>query len=270
MPDAAEHTPLNARVTAREDLNDALVLLEVEYADGRTIEFEPGQFANLGLPPRDPAQATGRSGLVKRAYSIASAPGRRTLEFFVRLVENGALTPLLWELRPGDPLWMDERILGKFTLQNAPVPPAPAERDLVMISTGTGIAPFQSMLRHFRGRGLWRRFVTINGVRIQSDLGYRGELERTAAEDPSVVYVPICSRDDARAGWPGLCGRVDAALEPRAYERLVGAPLAPERCQVFLCGNPDMIDTVQKLLETRGFRKHTRKEPGQVHFERYW
>lgn len=265
----SEAPTLNAHVTAREVLNEGLFVIRVVLDSGARIEFEAGQFVNLGLPPAKPEDESGQSGLVKRPYSIASAPKADELEFFIRIVDGGALTPLLAKLQPGDPLWMEERAVGKFTLAMLPEAPAAAERDLIMVSTGTGIAPFMSMLRQFEPGELWRRFVMINGVRIESDLGYRAELERLAAERGDVAYVPVLSQPGV-GGWTGRSGRVGEVLDPRVYEELVGAPLDPVSCQVFLCGNPAMIDQLEHQLDERGFKRHRKREPGQVHLERYW
>lgn len=288
-----ESDPTNATLTAREDLTDILSIVRVRPDAGRVPPFVPGQFFRLGLPrPEAPAAGDGegragrlesRPGRVRytrRAYSVASSP-RVTdqAEFLVVRVEEGALTPRLWELYPGDRLWMDSEAKGEFTIDHAP-----RDADLVMVATGTGVAPFMSMLRTFRGEGRWRRFVLIHGVRFAADLAYRAELEIVAQEDPTVKYIPLVTRADpaenvapsggvavrAVAGWTGLRGRVQVALEPTTYARLVGAPLDPQRCHVFLCGNPRMIDDVQVELEQRGFVTDSRQQRGHLHFERYW
>jgi ferredoxin--NADP+ reductase len=160
---------------------------------------------------------------------------------------------------------MDEKIRGHFTLDHAP-----ADKDLVMISTGTGIAPFISMLRAFRGKSRWRRLVIIHGVRRVNELGYRQELEEAIRSDPTVSYIPVVSREPADSDWPGLRGRVQLALADETYQDVVGAVLEPAQCHVFLCGNPEMIKSVQAMLEERGFRVHNKKNPGNIHFERYW
>ncbi|QDU68265.1 ferredoxin--NADP reductase [Engelhardtia mirabilis] len=263
-------TPLNARITTREDLGGGLFILRAVYDSGAHLEFEPGQFVNLGLPPRRAEDESGQTGLVKRPYSIASAPKDAEIEFIIRVVDGGALTPLLMELQVDDRVWMEERAIGKFTLAMLPDEPVAAERDLVMVSTGTGIAPFISMLRQFEPRQLWRRFVLINGVRIETDLGYRAELEAMAAERDDVVYVPILSKPGTDGRWTGLTGRVDSVLAPEVYEAQVGATLEPQHCQVFLCGNPNMIDEVEQDLDGRGFKRHRKRDPGQLHLERYW
>lgn len=266
-PTTPPATPLNATVVERVDHNPFQMILRVRMDgdEGNLGPFEPGQFTNLGLPPRDPAHASGSSGLVKRPYSIASAPNEPAVEFFLRLVDDGALTPQLWKLGVGDRLWMEPRTVGKFTLAEVPT-----GKDLVMVSTGTGLAPYVSMLRHYRGTGRWNRLVMVHGVRIESDLGYRGELEGLAQQDNKLVYLPVCSREHEPGPWQGMRGHVMAALEPAFYAKAVGAPLDPEHCQVFLCGNPQMIDSVEAQLGALGFQPHTRKNPGQIYKERYW
>ncbi len=262
---APEPTALNATLVERVDMNPSQLICRVRLDEGALPPFEPGQFASLGLPPDDPARATGSSGLVKRPYSIASAPRDDAVEFFIRLVDGGAFTPLLWRLGVGDRLWMDNKAVGKFTLDGVE-----DGKDLLLVSTGTGISPFLSMVRHYRGQGRWRRVVMVNGVRIEEDLGYREELENLARVDRDVFYFPLCSREAVPGPWSGLHGHVTKALEPAFYAAAVGASLDPEQTQVFLCGNPAMIETVENHLGELGFRPHTKRNPGQIHKERYW
>lgn len=262
--------PTNATVIERVDLTDVLSIVRVRPDAGVVPPFVPGQFIRLGLP-RMPAAGAVPSGsaarvrYTRRAYSIASSPNVTDhLELFVVRVEAGELTPKLWELSVGGRVWMDDTAKGEFTLDLAP-----PGKDLVMVATGTGVAPFVSMLRTYRGSGRWRRFVIIHGARYAADLGYRQELEAAAAAEPNVVYVPLVTRESGGA-WTGLGGRVQTALEPATYARLVGAPLDPGDCHVFLCGNPAMIDAVEALLHERGFVTDARDARGNIHFERYW
>ena len=264
----------NATLIRREDLTESLSIVRVRPDSGVVPRFTPGQFVRLGVPrgpaPGQPAAGSGRRAgrvrLTRRAYSIASAPTVPDwLEFFVVRVEEGRLTPRLWEIDPGGTLWMDDTAKGEFTLDVAP-----PDKDLVMVSTGTGVAPFVSMLRTYRGQGRWRRFVLVNGARRVADLGYRGELEAIASEDPTVTYIPLVTLEDEGSAWEGLRGRVQTALESGTYAELVGAPLTPACCHVFLCGNPAMITDVQRLLEARGFVTDSREQRGTIHFERYW
>lgn len=273
--------PMNATLIDRRDVNEELAIVRVRPDAGPVPAFRPGQYITLGLPREDSTQtaevqrpnpaatatvAAGEVRLVRRAYSIASsAEDRDSMEFYVVLVRAGRLTPRLWTVETGGRLWMDETAKGEFTLDGVP-----AGRDLIMVSTGTGIAPFMSMLRTYRGTGRWRRFVMINGVRRAGDLGYHDELLRIGHEDPSVVYVPLVSREPPTSGWTGLRGRVQDVLNDAVLAHRSGVRLDPGECHVFLCGNPAMIESVQTMLEERGFRAQTPTTAGNIHFERYW
>lgn len=262
--------PFNATVVARRDLNPRLCILRVR-PDGALPAFEPGQHILLGLPREGqdglhPDSGGRRARLLRRAYSIASANrGEEALEFFVVRIEHGRLTPRLWPLEIGGRLWVADRAQGELTL--AATPP---DRDLVLVATGTGIAPFISMLRSYRGAGRWRRFTLIHGVREVSDLGYREELEAAQRDNPSVRYLPVVSRAPEGQAWNGLRGRVQQVLDPQRFLQQAGAPLDPGQCTVFLCGNPAMIRDVEALLRPLGFRRGDARCPGNLHYERYW
>lgn len=272
-PDA--DNPCNATITHWQDLNEELSVFRLTPDCGKVEPFEPGQFATLGLPrnappiaPEDnyPPQDPRWKKLWRRAYSIASSPKDNDhLEFYVVRVNEGKFTPKLWNLRAGGRLWLDPHIKGEFTLHGVP-----DGRDLVMVATGTGLAPYISMLKTFRGTGRWRRFVLIHGVRLARDLGYVQELEQIARQDPSFVFIPSCTREPEGSAWRGVRGRVTTLFEPAVFEKTAGFPLVPNDCHVFLCGNPDMINQVEKDLHGRGFVTQTRKQAGDIHLERYW
>jgi ferredoxin--NADP+ reductase len=197
---------------------------------------------------------------------------RDYVEVYLVLVKQGKLTPRLWPLPLGGRLWLDPQPAGNFTLQGVP-----ADKDLVMVATGTGLGPYMSMLRTY-GPALrcgaeprWRTAIVIHGTRLCCDLGYMHELDAMSRRDPSIKYIPIVTREPEASQWRGMRGRVHVALLPEHYERLVGAPLDPAHAHVFLCGNPDMIAGVQKDLEARGFVARDWEHPeGNIHFERYW
>lgn len=256
---------LNATLVDRHDLSQELAVIRVRLDRGSTLSFEPGQYTTIGLPQPLGASVK-RPKLLQRAYSIASSPDQHDhLEFYVVLVPNGQLTPRLWNVDVGGRLWIGQKAKGHFTLERVP-----RNKDLVMIGTGTGLAPYMSMLRAYRGQDRWRRFVVIHGVRLAQDCGYRHELEQAAAQDPTVVYIPTVTREPEDSSWRGMRGRVQTVLEEATYQRLVGAPLVCDRCHVFLCGHGDMIHTVQTMLEAKGFSVATSRTPGNLHVERYW
>ncbi len=113
--------------------------------------------------------------------------------------------------------------------------------------------------------------MLIEGCRVAEDLGYFDELSALAAADPSFFYLPTVTREPEGSTWTGLRGRVNALLEPAAFEAAAGFPLDPATSAVFLCGNPQMIDQAEEELGARGFTVRDRKNPGgNVVFERYW
>ena len=275
--------PQNATLVERRDLHEDLAVFSVRYLDQDVPDFEPGQFATLGLPdptPPDPdrPRRPDRPGrpprgpkLIRRAYSIASPASQRdALDFYIVRVDQGKLTPSLWDLQPGDKLYMNPKIGGHFTL-----PPAEQThgKTLVMVGTGTGLAPFRSMYLTYRDdpQPRWDRFVLFDGCRMARDLGYFQELTNLTENDPRFFYIPTVTREPQDTSWAGQRGRVNTLLQPQTFLTLTGVELDPDTCQVFLCGNPQMIDQVEADLTTRGFQTRDRKHPeGNLHFERYW
>jgi len=282
----ADQDPLNAKVVERQLIHDTLGIFRIAYeGEAPKSDFEPGQFANLALlpPPEaieaqaqaDPDDASakrrrpGRVRLVRRAYSIASPPSeKRWLEFYIVAVDEGALTPRLFDLNVGDRLFMDTKIKGHFTLKDVP-----NHKNLVTVATGTGLAPFLSMYKQYKDTpGRFDKFVFIHGVRHEQDLGYREQLEQFAKDDERVVYIPAVTRAPDDSAFTGYRGRVTTLFSDGTYEKLAGSKLNPETDHVFLCGNPAMIDQLeQELVERDGFTvKSPRQKDGNLHFERYW
>jgi ferredoxin/flavodoxin---NADP+ reductase len=198
---------------------------------------------------------------VKRSYSASSAPGQ-PLEFYLSLVEGGALTPGLFDLAVGDSVNLDPKALGFFTLSEVP-----ECETLWLIATGTGLGPFVSMVRHGEGLRRFSRVVVVHGARASEQLGYREELEGAAAQDPRLTYVPVVSRSEAPAG--GLSGRITTAFTSGALEERVGLKI-DAKSHLLFCGNPQMIEEMVVSLKARGLSKHKRREPGHFNFEKYW
>jgi len=265
--------PFNASIFERFDLTAALAILRVRPDSGCVPPFQPGQFATLGLPappPRADSPAAlrrrNRLRLTRRAYSIASCSRQRDyFEFYAARIEGGVLTPQLWQLPVGGRLFMDERVRGEFTLDALP-----NDQNLVMIATGTGVAPFISMIRTFTGHGRWRRCVLIHGVRRAADLGYHRELLDIQKRTRSFRYLPTVTREPVESHWRGLRGRVQALVDSESFSSLAGLPLDANGTHALLCGNPEMIVEVTQLLQSKGFTLSQEGRPGNLHVERYW
>ena len=270
---AEQKTPYNATVIGREEINPQLLVLRLQ-ADGRLFDFKPGQFAVLGLlgsEPRVPEAAAEEGApapdkMIRRAYSIASSSvERRYLEFYLALVTSGQLTPRLFALRPGSRLFLGPKATGVFTLDR--VTP---DKAIVLIATGTGLAPYISMLRTMLVNETRRRFVVLHGARYGRDLGYRAELESLARLRPNLTYIPSITRPEQDPHFQGHTGRIQALLEQGVVEKESGVVLDAARTDVFLCGNPDMIKAVKPMLEARGFSADHAGQTGTIHVEEYW
>jgi ferredoxin--NADP+ reductase len=216
------------------------------HLSGHRPDFKPGQFVRLAL------DLDGER--VGRPYSLCSAPGQE-LEVLIVRVDGGALTPALFELPQGAPLWVDTAPAGNFTLDR--VQDAPS---LWLISTGTGIAPYLSMIR----QDPMQRFGTVvfvHGVRLAAHLSFQQEIEARGC-----VHLPVVSRERA----PGaLHGRIPEHLDRGTLEERAGVKL-DTRAQVLLCGNPAMITEVYKQLIARGLTKTRPRKPGNITLEAYW
>jgi len=263
----------NGTVIGREEINPQLIILRVK-PDGQRFSFQPGQFAVLGLLGRQPRIAEAAreetpaapEKMIRRAYSIASSNIEHNyLEFYLTLVTSGELTPRLFAMKYGDRIFVSPKATGMFTLDRVP-----AEKAVVLIATGTGLAPYVSMLRTMLVKDDKRRFIVLHGARYSWDLGYRAELESLARLRPNFLYVPAITRPEEDPHYQGQTGRIQNLLKSGALEQLCGAPLDPSRTDVFLCGNPDMIDQVKEWLIAKGFTMDKPKEPGSIHVEEYW
>lgn len=217
-------------------------------------EFHPGQFMNLGLKLP--------GGFVSRSYSLASAPNE-PLEVLLARVDQGALTPALFELREGATVVLDAKPQGFFTFDY--VPP---HRDLWLLATGTGLGPFLSMLRSGKAFERAERVLLVHGTRGPLELAHRQELEAlVSARAGAFRYVPVLSRE-SEAG--ALSGRLTQALTTGELERHAETQISPESSHFMLCGNPSMIDEVISLLAERGLRRHRQRTPGHITTEKYW
>lgn len=266
---------VNAIVTQRIDVSSGLMILRVAPDGWRLPEFSTGQFAVLGLPMtarrfvfRDDYDAMRSSnGMIKRAYSIASSSVNcEYLEFYIVLMRSGALTPRLFALLKGDRLWVRPKFSGLFTIDDVP-----EEQHIVLAATGTGLAPYMSMLRTHLVCGGKRHFAVLHGARHSWDLGYRSELETLDRMCPNFSYIPSISRPQEEAvPWRGETGYIQDLWNRKPLKEAWGFHPGPEAAAVFLCGNPEMAESMVGLLGKEGFQEHTRQRPGSIHIERYW
>jgi len=231
---------------------DALFSLRVR---GPRPAFEAGQFVRIAL------DIGGER--VARPFSFVNAPSDPISEFYGVAVPGGLLSPPLAALRAGDKLLVSSLASGFLVLSEVPVATV-----LWLVSTGTGIAPFLSILQHGEVWVRYAKVVLVHAARRKQDLTYGsliGELGR--AHEGRFSYARVLSREHAEGA---ISGRIPAAIRDGRLEAAAGASLGAAQAQVMLCGNPDMVtDTTAALLE-RGLRKHRRRAPGQITAERFW
>jgi ferredoxin--NADP+ reductase len=264
----------NAVVVGRIELTPDLFILKIK-PDRPSAEFIPGQYVLLGLSSNVPRRAGSEpefkeskaDRMILRAYSIASAghePG--LLEFYVSVVSNGSLTPRLVTLKPGDRLMVGDKIRGFFTLDTVPR----EHTTVVLAATGTGLAPYVSMLRAHSAKPFPFRLVVLHGAPRSWELGYLDELRMQARHLPRVVYVPSITRAKEDPWWSGETGRITQWFQSNQLRDRLETDLDPTRTSVFLCGNPAMIHDVQRILEPLGYAPYSTQAPGSLHIEEYW
>ncbi len=217
----------------------------IQVPDTENFDFQPGQFVTLDLPIHEQKNKRWRS------YSIASAPdGTNVIELVIVLLEGGAGTTYLFNhISVGSELTL-RGPQGKFTL------PAEIDKDLYLICTGTGIAPFRSMANYIHAHKITHKDIhLIFGCRTLTDCLYREELKALAATENNFFYHPAMSRE-AEVGEGMYKGYVH-----QVYENLLKDEKKPAK--FYLCGWKNMIDEAKLRIVNLGY---DRKD---IHLELY-
>jgi ferredoxin--NADP+ reductase len=220
--------------------------------------FAAGQYARLGLPDEH--------GMVWRAYSMTSSPASPGLEFYGIVVPEGKFTSQVKALHAGSPILVEKISYGFMTPDRFT-----GGDDLWMLSTGTGIGPFISMLRDSCVWERFKRMFLVHCVRHAGEFAYGDELEQLAVDHKDAGASLQVIRTTTRETHPScLHGRITTLLESGELERAAGVPLSAEASRLMLCGNPDMIEDTRRLLHGRGLAPVRRALPGQFLTENYW
>jgi ferredoxin-NADP reductase len=210
------------------------------------FDFIPGQFVTLDLPIHEKTNKRWRS------YSIASWPdGTNTFELVIVLLEAGTGTQYLFnQVTEGSEITL-RGPQGVFIL------PQEIDKDIYMICTGTGIAPFRSMVHHIKNKQIpHRQIYLLFGTRLHQDLLYLDELKRLEQEVESFHYIPTLSREK----WDGCCGYVHEIYENLIREKMNGSNEVPPS-SFYLCGWKNMVDEAKQRIQALGFdRKAVHQE----------
>jgi ferredoxin--NADP+ reductase len=249
---------LSAKVLWVKHWNEHLFSFAIERP--ASFRFRSGEFVMIGLP--------GEKKPLMRAYSIASPHYAEELEFLSIKVADGPLTSKLQLIQPGDELYMGKKPTGTLVLDAL----LPGKR-LFMLSTGTGLAPFLSLMRDPDVYTAYDRVVVAHSVRRVSDLAYHDEMSGRLAEDPLVAdeaatqfhYVPTVTREPFHTS-----ARLGTLIEDGTLFTGIagGASLDPETDRVMLCGSTEMIRDFARSLEEKGFVEGSNANPGSFVIER--
>jgi ferredoxin/flavodoxin---NADP+ reductase len=224
-----------------------------------SFRFQSGQFTMIGL------EVEGRPLL--RAYSMASAHYEDRLEFFSIKVPDGPLTSRLQHARAGDPIFVSRKATGTLVLDNL----QPGE-NLYLLGTGTGLAPFVSVVKDPETYERFERVILIHGCRQIPELAYGEAIIEGLPKDEllgetiaqKLVYYPTVTREPFRNR-----GRItDLIASSRLFDDIGLPPIEPESDRLMLCGSPQMIADARALLDGRGFREGSHAEPAHYVIEK--
>ncbi len=223
------------------------------------LRFKTGQFVMIGL------EVNGKP--LMRAYSVVSAHYEDHLEFYSIKVQDGPLTSRLQHLQVGDTLLVGRKPTGSLIMDNL----TPG-KNLYLLSTGTGLAPFMSVIRDPEFYEAFDKIILTHGVRWKSELGYMEHIREDMPDNEyfgelvkeKLIYYPTVTREDFHNQ-----GRLTDLIENGKLFSDIGLPsFDPATDRVMICGSPSMLKDLVEILEKRGFTEGTSHAPGDYVIER--
>ncbi len=242
---------LEGKVVDNRRLNDYLTALIIDVDIG---DYEAGQFVRIGLPAGDEVLA--------RPYSLVNTPQEKHLEVYFNRVEQGPLSPRLFELQTGDDILVSNNPSGFLTVSEVP-----ECRHLWMIATGTGIGPFLSILKSEAAWQQFEKIVLCYSVSYAAELAYREIIAGIRDKHGDQFhFVPVVTRESHEGA---LGSRVPALMQDGSLEQHTGITINAEDSHVMMCGSSAMITDVSAELMSRDMKKHRRRDPGHFTTEKY-
>jgi len=269
-----------------------LLSFKVTRPDG--FKFTAGQFVRLGIHGKDlqyfaqnhetklitseaqdyeeqgyeaQGQPIDLDGYVFRAYSVASSPYDEFIEFFSVVIPEGEFTSKVNHIQVGDSLLLNTMPFGYLTLARYQLP---LPNDLWLLATGTGLAPFLSILKTIDVWQQYQRIILVYSARTSQELAYQEEIGSIKSiygdNGAAFVFLPIVTRE---ADYAGEKARVPNLIVSGKLTQLVGQKLDKERSHVMLCGNPQMVEDTKEALKSIGLTMNRRGE-GNIAVENYW
>ena len=212
------------------------------------FDFKNGEFVTLGLRPN--------KKLIPRAYSIVSSNQQESLEFLSIRVPDGPLTSHLSEVDSGSSIWINQKSTGSLTLDH--IKPG---RHLFMIATGTGVAPFISLIRGAEAYQRFEKVILVHSVRTKSGLAFRNELE--SLSNQQFIYFPTVTRESFK-----YTARGSDLFCSGELSTILGIPeLNPDLDRVMVCGNPNMNRDVKSFLLDHGWQMTNHQGVGNFTLE---
>lgn len=223
--------------------------------------YVAGQFTKLALLDKN-------GEWLRRAYSFVNSPnhkaGPNNMEFLIIDVPNGSLSPKLARLSLGDDVYVGDKPSGFMTLAEIP----DNAKELWLLSTGTAIGPFLSLLDESETQNRFEKIVLVHAVRTKAELVYQALINKLQQRYAGKLnYLPIVSREQ-HAGI--MSGRIPELLKNNKLMQAVKVIPEKQKSFFYLCGNPAMVHDTRDVLVELGFEKHLRRTPGQFSFENYW
>ena len=252
-----------------------------------SFKFTAGQFVRLGVNPSQLKYYKQLSAVadtddddedldetlnedIFRAYSIVSSPFDEVLEFFSIVIPDGAFTSQLQHLEVGDELLLNTMPFGFLTLARYQ---KPLPKDLWLLATGTGLAPFLSMLQDLKTWEDYEHIILAYSARSTEELAYIDKIESlqedfgSLVDNPAkLIFIPIVTREPVEGA---LTERLPKLLLDGALQARAGIALDVDSTHVMLCGNPDMVEDTKETLKSLGLVMNRRGE-GNIAVENYW
>lgn len=259
-----------------------LLSFKVTRPDG--FKFTAGQFVRLGIHGKDlqyfaqnhetkliTSETQDKSidldGYVFRAYSVASSPYDEFIEFFSVVIPEGEFTSKVNHIQVGDSLLLNTTPFGYLTLARYQLP---LPNDLWLLATGTGLAPFLSILKTIDVWQQYQRIILVYSARTSQELAYQAEIGSIKSiygdNGAAFVFLPIVTRE---ADYAGEKARIPNLILSGKLTQLVGQKLDKERSHVMVCGNPQMVEDTKEALKSIGLTMNRRGE-GNIAVENYW
>lgn len=272
------------RVKVIEVTRWAPTLLSFKVTRPAGFKFTAGQFVRLGIHDKDlqyfaqnhetklitsetQDKPIDLDGYVFRAYSVASSPYDEFIEFFSVVIPHGEFTSKVNHIQVGDSLLLNTTPFGYLTLARYQLP---LPNDLWLLATGTGLAPFLSILKTIDVWQQYQRIILVYSARTSQELAYQAEIGSIKSiygdNGAGFVFLPIVTRE---ADYAGEKARIPNLIVSGKLTQLVGQKLDKERSHVMLCGNPQMVEDTKEALKSIGLTMNRRGE-GNIAVENYW